>query len=28
MFLAVYNDLSKLKGSIIESISKVLEAFR
>ncbi len=28
MFLAVYNDLSKLRGSIIESISKVLEAFR
>ena len=28
MFLAIYNDLSKLKGSIIESIGRLLEAFR
>jgi regulator of sigma E protease len=28
MFLAVYNDLSRLKGSIIESVSRLLGAFR
>ncbi|HEY7534461.1 MAG TPA: RIP metalloprotease RseP [Thermodesulfobacteriota bacterium] len=28
MVLAIYNDLSRLKGSIIESLSRVLEAFK
>jgi regulator of sigma E protease len=28
MFLAIYNDLSRLKGSIIESLSRLLQTFR
>jgi len=28
MFIAIFNDITRLKGSIIESISRILEAFR
>jgi regulator of sigma E protease len=28
MFVAIFNDITRLKGSIIESLSRVLEAFR
>ncbi|MBI4228441.1 MAG: RIP metalloprotease RseP [Deltaproteobacteria bacterium] len=28
MFMAIFNDITRLKGSIIESLSRILEAFR